>query len=111
MATNNRTVRIFMMPQQFPCGPDSSCCGPIGQSEEEVQNLKAAMERELGYQVEVLNVLNGSQMKRHLPIVRLFRSFGPMALPIIALDGEVVSMGIPKPEEAVLAVKEKINQI
>lgn len=111
MSVNNKTLRIFMMPQQFPCGPQSSCCGPIGQSEEEVQNLKSAMEREFGYQVEVFNMLNGSQMKHHLPIVRLFRSFGPMALPIIALDGEVVSMGLSKPEEAVLAVKEKTNQI
>jgi len=111
MSVNNKALRIFMMPQQFPCGPQSSCCGPIGQSEEEVQNLKAAMERELGYQVEVVNVLNGTQMKHHLPIVRLFRSFGPAALPIIALDEEVVSMGIPTPEEAILAVREKINQI
>ena len=111
MSVNNKTLRIFMMPQQFPCGPQSSCCGPIGQTEEDVQNLKSAMERELGCQVEVFNVLNGSQMKHHLPIVRLFRSFGHAALPIIALDGEVVSVGIPTSKEAVLAVKEKIYQI
>jgi hypothetical protein len=100
-----------MMPQQFPCGPDSACCGPIGQTEEEVQNLKNVLEKELACHAEVLNVTKGADMKDHLPIVRLFRSFGPMALPIIALDGEVVSMGIPTPGEAVLAVKEKMNQI
>lgn len=111
MTTNNKTVKIFMMPQQFPCGPDSACCGPIGQTEEEVQNLKTTMERELDCLVEVLNVTNGSEMKNHVPVVRLVRSFGPMALPIIALDGEVVSMGTPTPEEAILAVKEKMNQI
>lgn len=111
MATDGKILRIFMMSQQFPCGPQSSCCGPIGQTEEEIQNLRSAMERELGFQVEVIDVMNGSRMKHHLPIVRLFRSFGPMALPIIALDGEVVSMGTPTPEEAVLVVKEKINQI
>jgi len=111
MSTNHKTLRIFMMPQQFPCGPDSACCGPIGQTEEEVQNLKNVLEKELACHVEVLNVTKGADMKDHLPIVRLFRSFGPMALPIIALDGEVVSMGIPTPEQAVLAVKEKTNQI
>jgi hypothetical protein len=100
-----------MMPQQFPCGPDSACCGPIGQTEEEVQRLKNLLEKELACHVEVFNVTKGADMKDHLPIVRLFRSFGPMALPIIALDGEVVSMGIPTPGEAVLAVKEKMNQI
>lgn len=100
-----------MMPQQFPCGPDSACCGPIGQTEEEVQNLKSVLEKELACHVEVLNVSKGADMKNHLPIARLFRSFGPMALPIIALDGEVVSMGVQTPEQAVLAVKEKMNQI
>ncbi len=100
-----------MMDQQFPCGPQSSCCGPIGQTEQEVQNLKSLLEKELECRVEVLNVTKEADMKDHLPVARLFRSFGPAALPIIALDGEVVSMGIPTPKEAVLAVKEKMNQI
>lgn len=109
MTTNDRTVRIFMLPQQFPCGPQSSCCGPIGQTEEEVQALRAAIERELGCRVEVLNALNGKDMRDHLQVVRLLRSFGPMALPIIALDGEIVSMGNPTPEQAVSAIREKMN--
>ncbi len=100
-----------MMDQQFPCGPNSACCGPVGQTEEEVQNLKSVLEKELECHVKVLNVSKEADMKDHLPIVRLFRSFGPAALPIIALDGEVVSMGVPTPEQAVLAVKEKMNQI
>ena len=111
MSTNQKNLQIFMMPQQFPCGHQSSCCGPIGQSEEEVQKLKSALEREFECQVEVIDVTKGTDMKNHLPVVRLFRSFGPAALPIIALDGEVVSMGVPTPEQAVLAVKEKMNQI
>lgn len=111
MTTDEKTVRIFMMPQQFPCGPQSACCGPIGQTEEEVQNLKTAIERELGCRVEVLNVMNGKDMRNYLQVVRIIRSFGPMALPIIALDGDVVSMGNPTPEEAVSAIREKMNQI
>ncbi|NPV71141.1 MAG: hypothetical protein HPY55_10945 [Firmicutes bacterium] len=43
MSTSSRTVRVFTMPQQFPCGPRSSCCGPIGQSEEEVNNIRSAI--------------------------------------------------------------------
>jgi len=111
MTPNNKSVRIFMLPLQFPCGPQSSCCGPIGQTEEEIQSLRSAIERELSCRVEVINVTNGSDMKNYLSIVRLVRSFGPMALPILTLDGEIVSIGNPKPEEAVLALKEKIDQI
>jgi len=111
MTTNNKRVRIFMMPQQFPCGPQSSCCGPIGQSEEEIQSLKSTIEKETGCQVEALNVTNGNEMSNHPQIVRFVNSFGPMALPIIALDGEVVSLGNPTPEQAVSAIREKMNQM
>jgi len=109
MKTDNKTVRIFMLPQQFPCGPQSSCCGPIGQSEEEIQSLKSTIEKELSCQVKVLNVMNGKEMKHYLPIVRLVRSFGPMALPIITLDSEIVSMGNPTPEQAVSVIRGKMN--
>lgn len=111
MPNNNGIVRIFMMPQQFPCGPQSSCCGPIGQSEEEVENLKSVIEKELGLKVEVVNIIEDKSMKNHLGVLRLVQSFGPMALPIITIgeEDEVVSIGTPTPEEAVSAIKEKIG--
>ncbi len=111
MKTNNHIVRIFTMPLQFPCGPQSACCGPIGQSEEEIQQLKDYIENSLGVKVEVKNVIKGEDMKAHREILSLFRTFGPMSLPIIAVNDEVVSMGRPTPEEAVEALREKINQV
>jgi len=111
MSTNNKNVKIFMIPQQFPCGPQSTCCGPIGQTEEEIQSLKNAIEREIKCNVEVVNVMNEKEMRRHLEILQLIRSLGLMALPIITIDDEVVSMGNPKPEEAISAIREKINQL
>lgn len=108
--SNTKTVRIFMMFQQFPCGPQSSCCGPVGQTEEEIQSLKGAIEKETGYQVAVLNVANDGEITDYPQIVRILDSFGTGALPIITLDGEVVSLGNPTPEQAVLALRDKINQ-
>lgn len=102
----NKTVQLFIMPQQFPCGPQSSCCGPIGQGEEEVAALKEKIFEKLALAVEVLDVTSGRDMKNHLEILRLYRSLGPAALPIVALDGEVVSLGSGDPEEVVAAVKE-----
>jgi len=102
---NNRSVRIFMMPQQ------SSCCGPaVGQTEEEIQSLKSTIEKETGCQVAVSNLFNGGDLTDYPQIVRILNSFGTGALPIIVLDGEVVSMGNLTPEQAVIAIKEKINQ-
>lgn len=107
---NNIIVRIFTMPLQFPCGPQSSCCGPTGQSEEEVQKLKEQIEKGLGVRVEVKNVVEGEEMRDHREISALFRTFGPLSLPIIAVEDEVVSMGNPAPEQAVEALREKVGQ-
>jgi len=104
---NNRSVRIFTIPQQ------SSCCGPpVGQTEAETQSLKSTIEKGTGCQVAVSNLFNpGGDLTDYPQIVQILNSFGTGALPIIALDGEVVSMGNPTPEQAVLAIKGKINQI
>ena len=110
MTTNNKSVKIFMIPQQFPCGPQSSCCGPVGQSEEEVQSLKSILEKEIGCRVEVINIINGGDMGNHPQVLRLVQAFGSIVLPIIALDGEVVSIGNPTPEQAVSAIREKMTQ-
>ena len=32
MSENEQKVHIFTAPQEFPCGKDSTCCGPVGQS-------------------------------------------------------------------------------
>ena len=107
MSSVNKTIRIFTMPQQYPCGAESSCCGPVGQTEEDIQKIKDAIEQEIGSQVEVIDTTKVEEMKSHLEIVRLVRSLGPMALPVITLNKEVVLMGNPKPEEVISAIKEK----
>ena len=106
----NKSLKIFMLPQEFPCGEQSSCCGPIGQSEEEIQSLKSSIERELGYEIEVLNVKNEDDVKNYPRIVQLLHSLGPAGLPIIALEDEVVSMGNSKTEEVLAAIQEKTEK-
>ena len=34
--TIQKKVKIFTVEQQFPCGQNASCCGPTGQSEQEI---------------------------------------------------------------------------
>lgn len=106
---NPPVIKIFTMPQELPCGPGSSCCGPIGQTEEEVQTLKQGLEKALGLPVHTFNVKNGAEMKDHRPILALLRSFGWGVLPIIALNDEVVSMGQPSVDEAAAALRDKLN--
>ncbi len=107
--SNNKTLRIFMLPQEFPCGEQSSCCGPIGQSEGEIKSLKSSIENQLDYKVEVLNVKDDDVMGNHPQVVKLFRSLGPTALPILALGDEVVSMAEIAPEKTIAAIREKVD--
>jgi len=111
MTTNSHTVRLFTVPQQFPCGPQSSCCGPTGQSEEEIRELTDAIEREIGCPVEIVNVTEYGEAMKHPGVVRLLQSFGPAALPIITIDKEVVSMGNATADEAVAAIREAMAQL
>lgn len=109
--SNNKTLRIFMLPQEFPCGEQSSCCGPVGQSEDQIQNLKSGIEKELGYEVEVIDVKNNKDMRNHPQVMQLVNSLGPRALPVLALEDKIVSMGNPAPEEAVTAIREKTSKV
>jgi hypothetical protein len=107
MSDNNKVVRIFTAPLQFPCGPNASCCGPTGQSEDDVKKLSNAI-RNLGVGVEIQNIMEDGFAKRFPSVANLLGSFGPGIVPILAIGDEVISMGTPTPEEAVQAVKEKL---
>ena len=111
MTDKKMTVRIFMMPEEFPCGKDSTCCGSVGQSEEEIETLRTAIEKELGCEVQVINTKSENVTENHPSVAQLMGSFGQKALPVITLDGQVVSMGSPKADEAVSALRGKMSMV
>lgn len=108
MSGDRPIVGVFTMPQEFPCGKDSTCCGPIGQSDEEVAALKASIE-ELGAAVEVHNVEKLEVVRSHSSVAKLLRTFGMGVVPILAVGGEVIGMGFPSAGEAVKAVQDKLG--
>lgn len=101
-----KKVRIFIMKQQFPCGPKASCCGPIGQSEEEIMSLKKSIEN-LGLKVEVYDIKKFKNLQQLPEVFRIFHSFGPGAVPIITVGEEVVCVGKSDINETLSAIKEK----
>lgn len=107
MSHDTRSVGIFTLAQAFPCGPGSSCCGPIGQPEEEIGAIKAAIEQ-LGVQVHVHDVSDQRLAQSYPTVFRLLASFGPGAVPILTVGDEVVCMGRSDVEEIVKTVEEKI---
>ena len=105
--TSNNVVKIFTLEQQFPCGPQSSCCGPIGQSEEEIMSLKSAVEK-LGVDVEIYDVQKMKNLQEYPRFFKLFRSFGPQAIPVITVGDDVACMGQSKEDEVISAIKSKL---
>jgi hypothetical protein len=108
MEKNNKKIaKIFTLEQQFPCGPNSSCCGPIGQSEQEATALKNAIQK-LGVDVEIYDVQKIKNLQEHPQVFKLFRTFGSQAIPVITVDNEIACMGQSEVSETVSAIKSKL---
>ena len=107
MSDKKKEVKIFTMEQQFPCGPKSSCCGPVGQSEQEVAALKNAIEKH-GFEVEICDVQKMKNLQENPQVFKLFSAFGPKAIPVITVGGEVASMGQSEINDTISAIKSKI---
>lgn len=102
-----KVAKLFTMEQKFPCGPKSSCCGPVGQSAEQITSLKSAIEA-LGLTVEICDLSTINNAADNAPALKLFRTFGPQVTPIISIDDRVVSMGQSEISETVSAIKSKL---
>jgi hypothetical protein len=107
MNKNSKVAKIFTLEQQFPCGPKSSCCGPIGQSEQEVTALKNAIEK-LGIEVEIYDVQKIKNLQENPKVFKLFRTFGPQAIPVITVGNDVACMGKSEISETIAAIKSKL---
>ncbi len=102
-------LRLYYVPLSFPCGPQSSCCGPVGQSDEELRNYVTQLKTHVpDVEVQTIDVSQKLDPHRDRAALKLLNSFGGMACPIFALDGEVLSMGPPTMSELIEMVKAKL---
>ncbi len=102
-------VRFYYAPLSFPCGPQSSCCGPTGQSEEDLNAWVNALKTSLpGLQVETIDATSQLDPQRDQAAMSLLNTFGAAACPLVAVDGEVVSMGPPKMDELTTIIRSKL---
>jgi hypothetical protein len=107
MPQDKPVVRIFTMPQEFPCGEKSTCCGAIGQTEEQIAALESSL-AQLGTAVEVLNVKRMEVLKKHPNVFKLLRTFGMRVVPILAVGDQIVGMEFATLDQAVKAVQERL---
>lgn len=112
MGSENFTaVQIFTMPQEMPCGPASTCCGPVGQTEQEITKIRREIEAGLpGIQVEVVNIRQKKlRLREDGPVLKVLGMFGAAALPVLAVNGEVVSIGPTEPDQLVALLRAKLS--
>lgn len=92
MAQNTPVVKIFVLPQEN--GPGGcGCCGPVGQSAEQIQALQYAIGDAFGCQVDVYDITRQGNMSTFPMVFTLMSTSGVKALPIVTLNDEVVSTG------------------
>ncbi len=91
---------------------EPSCCS-VGQTPEEVDAMKQAME-ECGVEVQVVDLVNPDQVnlldrKLIQGVERLLNLYGAFALPMLAFNGELIAAGIVEPSDAVEAITEALK--
>ena len=87
-----KVIKIFTLKQEFPCGPQASCCGPVGQTEEEISELKNAIEG-LGLKVEVFDVSNFKDELLYPEVTKILKNFGLGYVPVITVNNELACVG------------------
>jgi len=92
MNEKNKVIKIFTMKQEFPCGPQSTCCGPVGQTEEEISELKNAIEG-LGLKVEIFDVSNFKDELLYPEVTKILKNFGLEYVPVITVNDELTCVG------------------
>ncbi|MCM8774828.1 MAG: hypothetical protein NC930_00505 [Candidatus Omnitrophica bacterium] len=103
-----KKLRIFTVEQINPCGPGSSCCGPVGQTKDEIAALKTAVEAETGSEVEICDLGKMKDFKAYPQVWKVLNAFGTRAIPVVTAGDEVVCMGSSDIDEIVSAIKGKI---
>lgn len=110
MSETNPVIRLYYLPQSFPCGPQSSCCGPVGQSEEELRDYLVQLESSLPeIRVQTIDVSQKLNLQRDHAAAILLNTFGGAACPIFTVGHEVISMGPPAIPELIELVRAKLK--
>jgi hypothetical protein len=69
--------------------------------------LKNAIEK-LGLEVEIYDVQKMKNLQENPQVFKLFRTFGPQAIPVITVADEVACMGQSETGEIISAIKGKL---
>ncbi|MCM8771339.1 MAG: hypothetical protein NC936_05720, partial [Candidatus Omnitrophica bacterium] len=62
----------------------------------------------LGCAVEVYDIQRIKNLQEHPHIFKLFRTFGPQAIPVVTVAEEVACMGQSDIDETISAIKSKL---
>ena len=92
----------------------SSCCCALGQTPEEVAALKEALEG-CGVEVQVVDLTNPDQYEvlsdgLKEQVDKFLVLYGALAFPMLALDGQIVALGVAEPSQAVEALTEALRK-
>lgn len=98
---------IYMTMISYPCGVGSSCCGPIGQSKEDIDDLKSELEWYIQDSIEVVDVEEKSKKELPKAVRQYLNTFGAGILPLITINDDIVCMSTMDKDEIVSKLSAK----
>ncbi|MDD5595511.1 MAG: hypothetical protein PHY94_04605 [Candidatus Omnitrophica bacterium] len=89
-------IRIFVATQVCSCSTD--CCAAPGQSEKEIEDLAITIKASTRTELEINDVRDIQVLEKFPEVAKLFRSHAYNALPVVMVNQDIVSYGIPDKE-------------
>jgi len=105
MGKDRIKINLFITRQMCVCDSDPDCCAAPGQSEREIAELAGELKK-IAQVNTVLNEIRDIRVMDKFPrAAALFKKYGYNCLPIIMVDNQIVTYGIPDKEFIVNSVK------
>jgi len=98
-------INLFITQQMCGCDSDPGCCAAPGQSKKEITELAQALKKAIQVDAGVNEIRDIKVMDEFPKAVTLFKKYGYNCLPIVMVDNQVVSYGIPDAEFIINSIK------
>ena len=98
-------INLFITQQMCGCDGYSDCCAAPGQSKKEVAVLAAGLKKATQVEPRVNEIRDIKVMDKFPKAAALFKKYGYNCLPIVMVENQVASYGIPDEEFIINSIK------
>jgi hypothetical protein len=98
-------INLFVAKQICACDSQAGCCAAPGQSKKEIAGLTGALKKITQVDTKINDIRDIKTADEFPKAAALFKKYGYNCLPIVMVDEEIVTYGIPDEEFIVNSIK------